>query len=467
MDIENLRKKIQGKIYQDEESLREVETDFGRLLRKTPKVLVAPESKEDVQTIITMSAKEGWSVSMRGASHSQSGQSLSRDGILLDLSLLDRIGEMEGESVKVQAGVLWRNLVNFTAAKGLVPPILTNNLDVTVGGTLSSAGVGVASHCYGIQAQQVEELEVITGEGHRVYCSLEDNPELFRCSLCGMGQFSVIVSARLRLRQFDPKLRTYYLLYDDLNSLMGDQKMLMSQQRFDYIESWGAPCMQGLRQVGEVRVSFAEWFFPMHLTVEFGEKEPQDMELLQDLNFYRKVHVEDSSVLEFAHRMEPVFKAWKRNGAWNLSHPWMEVMLPWDQAQGYISGVLSNFPPGLLAGGHVLIWPCHFSVSPPPLFKHPPGKFSLGFGILPSTSRQFLGITQKLLKTASDLSMRVGGKRYLSGWIDFTIEQWQSHFGDSWDDLLQWKRFYDPAGILNPGFIPYPGKEELSENTRS
>ena len=130
MDIENLRKKIQGKIYQDEESLREVETDFGRLLRKTPKVLVAPESKEDVQTIITMSAKEGWSVSMRGASHSQSGQSLSRDGILLDLSLLDRIGEMEGESVKVQAGVLWRNLVNFTAAKGLVPPILTNNLDV-------------------------------------------------------------------------------------------------------------------------------------------------------------------------------------------------------------------------------------------------------------------------------------------------------------------------------------------------
>ena len=42
MDIEKLRHLIQGKIYLDQESCRDVATDFGRILVKTPKALVAP-----------------------------------------------------------------------------------------------------------------------------------------------------------------------------------------------------------------------------------------------------------------------------------------------------------------------------------------------------------------------------------------------------------------------------------------
>ena len=95
--------------------------------------------------------------------------------------------------------------------------------------------------------------------------------------------------------------------------------------------------------------------------------------------------------------------------------------------------------------------------------EFPPGEFILGFGILPAVPRQMLPLARQLLKTASDLSMRVGGKRYLSGWVEFTPEQWKSHFGETWEDLLRWKRFYDPAGIMNPGFIPYPDRSESSD----
>lgn len=460
MDIEKLRQLIQGKIYLDQESRQDVATDFGRILVKTPKALVAPASFDDVAAVLATASRKGWPVATRGASHSQSGQSLSQDGVLLDLSPLNEIGAVEGETVRVQAGVLWRDLVAFTSERGLLPPVLTNNLNVTVGGTLSMAGIGVSSHRHGTQAHQVLELEVVTGEGHRVRCSPEENSELFFCTLCGLGQFSVIVSARLRLRPVAPKVRTYYLLYDDLGALMGDQKHLLSQQRFDYIESWASPCVQGLRRMGGVRVPFAEWFFPMQLTVEFGEEEPREEELLKGLNFYRKLQVEDSSVLEFAHRLEPVFDLWRQSGAWGMCHPWMETILPWDQAPGYIAGVLANFPPQLLAGGHVLIWPCRFRGDVLPLFRHPPGEFILGFGILPAVPRQMLPLARQLLKTASDLSMRVGGKRYLSGWVEFTPEQWMSHFGEVWEDLQRWKEFYDPAGVMNPGFIPYPDRPE-------
>ena len=56
---------------------------------------------------------------------------------------------------------------------------------------------------------------------------------------------------------------------------------------------------------------------------------------------------------------------------------------------------------------------------------------------------------------ASDLSTAAGGKRYLSGYIEFDRQRWKQHFGDTWDDLCRLKKKYDPDGILNPDFIDF------------
>lgn len=455
MNVERLKGLVQGQVFEDEETLQEVQTDFGRILQKTPRLVVVPASPEDVQHVVRFAEEDGCAVSTRGASHSQSGQSLNQDGILLDMSGLNRVEKMEGDSVWVQAGIEWGTLVETCAEAGRVPPVLTNNLNVTVGGTLSMAGLGISSHRYGTQADNVEELEVVTGEGHLVRCSPAENRELFDCTRCGLGQFSIITRARLRLRRFRPRVRTYYLLYDNLGEMMKDQERVISDERFHYIESWCAPCPQGFRQLGEAKIPFAEWFYPMHVTVEYGETAPSDEAKLQGLRFYRKVHQQDTTFLDFAKRLEPVFALWKQTGAWNFAHPWMEVVLPWNSAAPYIEGVLKSFPPHFLVGGHVLLWPCRGTTSDAPLFKRPGGDFVMGFGILPAVPKPWLPMVLNLLNRASDLSMQVGGKRYLSGWIEFDQARWKTHFGDTWEKLLAWKRFYDPKGILNPGFIGY------------
>jgi FAD/FMN-containing dehydrogenase len=51
--------------------------------------------------------------------------------------------------------------------------------------------------------------------------------------------------------------------------------------------------------------------------------------------------------------------------------------------------------------------------------------------------------------------MMFGGKRYLSGWIRFTRDQWKQHWGEDWPRICAAKRKYDPKGLLNPGFIDY------------
>ena len=331
MPIEKAKSRFKGHLTADEETLESLSTDFGRLVKKVPSMVAVPAVAQDVQTMVQLANEEGWTVSTRGAAHSQSGQSLSDGGILLDMQGLNKIGPIEGDSVWVDGGVVWGDLVEQTLARGLVPPVLTNNLNVTVGGTVSMAGLGVASHRFGTQTDNVLELEVVTGVGDLVSCSSDENRELFDCARCGLGQFSVITRAKLKLRPVLSSVRTYYLLYDDLGSLMKDQAHVLRSQKFDYIEGWCSPCVQGLKTFGEAKVPFAEWFYPVHLTVEHGGTAPSDS-ILAGLNFYRHVHTEDVAFPSYVRRLEPVFQMWRESGSWNMAHPWMEVVLPWERA---------------------------------------------------------------------------------------------------------------------------------------
>jgi len=59
------------------------------------------------------------------------------------------------------------------------------------------------------------------------------------------------------------------------------------------------------------------------------------------------------------------------------------------------------------------------------------------------------------MKMASQASIMMGGKRYLSGWMDFDAAAWKAHYGDQWPAVLAAKKRFDPQGILNPGFIKF------------
>jgi cytokinin dehydrogenase len=455
MDIRKLRAAVKGHVVNDLEALQDVFSDFGRLAHRSPAVIVVPSDADDVRRVVELANDEGWTVSTRGAGHSQSGQSLSQEGALIDVMGLARIGPLEEECVWADAGVVWADLVTYLLHRGYVPPVFTNNLNVTVGGTVSLGGLGVASHRYGTQADNVVAMEVVTGAGDLVTCSKEENHELFDSVRCGLGQFGVITRLKLKVRRYSPHCRTHYLLYDDLEALMADNARIVQEQRFDFIEGWCAPCVQGMRTLGDARVPFAEWFHPVHLTLEYTDGVIPTDSLLSGLKYYRKIYVEDTSLADFLRRMEPVFQIWHESGSWRLPHPWMEVILPWDRAGEYIQGVLKSFPPTLLEGGQVLLWPFRGDASGTPMFVHPEGDLAMGFGIHPAVPRKHLGMALSLLNKASDLVTQVGGKRYLSGWVEFDHSRWKAHYGSMWPKVLEWKRFFDPNGVLNPGFVKY------------
>ncbi len=443
-------------------------SDFGRLVDHPPAAVARCLSAEDVARVVRFCRAHRIPVVPRGQAHTQSGQATSDGGVVIDTSSMQTIHAVDaaGLTATVDGGVVWRDLVNRTLPEGLVPPVLTNNLGVSIAGTLSVAGLGVASFRYGTQADNALELEVVTGAGDIVTCSREENRDLFDVVRCGLGQFAIITRAKLRLRRCQQRVRKYFLLYDDLAVLMEDVKKVMSPDNptFSSLESWCTPCLQGIKKIGEGMAlgegmqTFAAWFFPLHLTVELApDEDPDTAATLAGLRFYRHVHSEDFSHHEFAHRMDPVFELWRRSGYWDMAHPWMETTLPWDTAPDFIEQALSITPPQALGpGGHVLLWPAATATSDVPLFMHPEGEFVMGWGILPGVPRAFLDRALAQLDMASELSIVYGGKRYLSGYITFdTAEKWAQHFGDRWPRILEAKKRFDPDGILSPGFVRY------------
>ena len=435
----------------------ELFTNFGHLHHATPRFIVEPSGAGDVAAAIRFARQHGLHVATRGAAHSQGALAVSDGGILLRMQSMGGIlgSDPGGAWVDVEGGAVWGDVVRHLVPKGLVPRVLTNNLAVTVGGTLSIAGIGVASFRHGTQGDNVLELDVVTGGGELVTCGPDLEPELFWSVVAGLGQCGVITRARLALRRAKPMTRTYYLLYDDLRRFLADSRAAMNSGRWDHLESWASPCPQGTKPVAGVRQVFGRWFYPFHLTVEFDPgAPPDDRALLEGLAPYENLYTDDLPTLGFLERLEPVFDLWKRGGTWSHVHAWMESVLPWETAADFMDAVLPDLPPAILVGGHVLIWPAKGHTSRSRLFMRPPGEDLIGFGVLPAIPPAYWEQAKPMIENLHRLSLAFGGKRYLSGWIDFTPGEWRAHFGPEWDRFAAAKRRYDPDGILNPGFVP-------------
>jgi len=448
---------VDGVVYTPEQFRDEHLTNFGRLQHGVPRFVVEPRHAADVEAVVRFARQHGLHVSTRGSAHSQSELAISRGGILLCMRSMSRVLSVDrrNETVDVEGGVVWRDLVHHLKRWDLIPRVLTNNLGVTVAGTLSVAGIGVASFRYGSQGDNVVELDVVTGAGETVTCGPEREAELFWSAIAGLGQVGIITRARLALRRCKPMARSYYLLYDDLRRFLEDARAAMDDPRWEHLESWASPCPQGTRPAGGRRQVFARWFYPFHLTVEYDPAAPPDDDaLLSGLSPYAHVHTDDVPTIDFAERMVPVFELWRRGGTWEHLHPWMELVLPWSTAAAYIEQVLRDLPPSILVGGHILLWPAKGGASRSRLFMRPPGENLVGFGILPAVPPRHWPAFRPLLEQASRLGIGAGGKRYLSGWVDFDAEAWRAHYGERWDGFVAAKRKYDPDGILNPGFVP-------------
>lgn len=96
----------------------------------------------------------------------------ARDGIVIEMSALHGIKvnplpdgdeDIHVPYVEAAGGELWIDILKATLKKGLAPRSWTDYLYLTVGGTLSNAGISGQTFRHGPQISNVLQLEVVTG----------------------------------------------------------------------------------------------------------------------------------------------------------------------------------------------------------------------------------------------------------------------------------------------------------------
>jgi FAD/FMN-containing dehydrogenase len=433
-----------GQFLVDDASRTAAADDYGHFIHRRPRAVLRPGSIADVANLIAFAKEHDIQVAARGQGHSTLGQAQVAAGVVIDMSSLAAIHEVNAGSALVDGGVTWSELLARTIPLGLAPPTLNDYLDLSIGGTLSVGGVGSQAFRQGPQVDNVLELTVVTGRGEVVTCSPTRRRPLFDAVRSGLGQFGVIVRARVRLMPVLPKTRYYQLPYTDLHVFLGDLLAAIQDGRFDTVQGFAAPVASG------------GWSYSMEVTKGFTPgSEPDDASVLAGLHFTAGQQTsQDLAYFDYLNRLAPTVALLKQLGVWFFPHPWVDLLVPTARAESFIGGTLTALDPADLGQGPVLVYPYRRDVFKAPNFRVPEGDTFFLFGLLrtaipptPERSAELVAANRALFEQAR----AVGGFFYPVDSVPMSRADWRRHFGPRWPQFVAAKEAFDPEALLAPG----------------
>jgi FAD/FMN-containing dehydrogenase len=433
-----------GVLLLDDASRAAAADDFGHLVHRQPLAVLRPGSVNDVVKLVQFARRNDIKVAARGQAHSTQGQAQVEAGVVVDMATLATVHEINPTSAVVDGGTRWLDLLTQTIPQGLTPPTLVDFLELTVGGVLSLGGIGSQAFRHGPPVDNVLELEVVTGEGKLVSCSATENAALFDAARSGLGQFGLMVRARVRLIAAPPNVRLYQAFYSGLPAFLSDLEKLIDDGRFDTVQGFAVPDGAG------------SWLFQLETTKYFSPgNEPDDASLLSGLNFNPGTQsTQDMTYFDYVNRLAPLVAFLRQIGVWEFPHPWVNLFVPAANAQTFIGETLAALTVDDVGQGPILIYPFNRELFRAPFFRVPDSEHFFIFALLrnavpptPERAAQLVAANRMLFERA----MTLGGKRYPFDSVPMTKHDWQKHYQPLWGAFVRAKRHFDPSNILTPG----------------
>lgn len=481
-----------GELSLDEADVKMVSMDFGGMSKIQPLAVLHPGSVNDVVRLLkaaydSAEFTHGYTVSARGHGHSINGQAQTAHGVVIDMSGSKGSGYRKTSKpgvgdkyVDVWGGELWINVLKLCLPYGLAPKSWTDYLYLSVGGTLSNAGISGQAFNHGPQISNVYELDVVTGKGELLTCSEEKNSELFHGVLGGLGQFGIITRARIALEQAPQRVRWIRVLYSDFSVFTKDQEYLISLhgnpsgEKFDYVEGF-VIVDEGL--VNNWRSSFfspsnpikisslntgGDVLYCLEITKNYRETTAgtvdQEVEaLLRKLSYIPStVFTTDLPYVDFLDRVHKAELKLRSKGLWDVPHPWLNLFVPKSRIADFDKGVFKGIL-GNKTSGPILIYPINGNKWDQNTSVVIPDEDTFYLVALLRSALDSSDETQtldhlsnqnrRILKFCDDAGIKI--KQYLPHYE--THDQWKNHFGSKWDMFLKRKMQFDPKGILATG----------------
>jgi glycolate oxidase len=386
--------------------------------------VVRVENVNEIQDVLEVAHHHRLSVIPRGgASSCMSSSSPSRGGISLDIKPMDKILEINKESmyVRVEPGVTFERLENELEKQGLTLGIYPSSAkSAVIGGWIACGGRGgIGTPYYGSLREHTLSLSVIGGDGS-VHIVEGDDIDLF---IHSYGILGVIVEAKLRVHEIANKVKTFSYRFRDLQELCNalreatrlEKKPLYLKIADEELQKYSNKLENGKFVLSVTYIdspsdelrSIMGKYNGVYLGEEFSEKE---WELRYDVEFNPKEHTETLMFQELWVPVDSVYDLLSTYESYRNSH---KIPALWFGMLGTADSMRLELMAMIDAAQYL--------------------KFISSKGIL-----------HKMMKKA----IKVGGVPYTIG-LQNSIYMSRAH-PDRLIELQEAKEKWDPEGIMNP-----------------
>jgi FAD/FMN-containing dehydrogenase len=169
------------------------------LIDRRPAVIVRCRQTSDVVAALAVARTAGLEVSVRGGGHNVAGRAVTDFGLMIDLAEMTRVDvDPVAGTARAEGGALWAELNDAAGAHGLA--VTGGAISTTgIGGYTLGGGLGWLMAKYGLAADNLVGVELVTARGEVLDVGAESHPDLFWALRGGGGNFGVATAFTYRL----------------------------------------------------------------------------------------------------------------------------------------------------------------------------------------------------------------------------------------------------------------------------
>lgn len=164
---------------------------------------------------------------------------LNDGGILLDTKGLNKLIAFDDETgiIRCEAGVTLDAILDFATPRGWFLTVTPGTKYISVGGAVANDVHGKNHHREGTFGRHVKRFELLRSNGEKLICSPDDNSDMFKATIGGLGLTGLITWVEFKLTKSPtPFFATESIKFDSLDEFFEINSE--SEKDFEYTVSW-------------------------------------------------------------------------------------------------------------------------------------------------------------------------------------------------------------------------------------
>jgi hypothetical protein len=197
-DLVALGAPIRGRtLHPGDESFEEAASGWLLNVEHRPAAVVVAADAADVAAAVRFAAEHDLPIAVESTGH---GRSVPADGavFIATRQLRELSVDPRTATARIGAGLRWGEVLAAAAEHGLAP-LCGSSDQVGVIGFLTAGGLPLTCRTYGLAADQVRSLELVTADGSVRTVSPDQDPDLFWAVRGGASNFGVVTAAEIDL----------------------------------------------------------------------------------------------------------------------------------------------------------------------------------------------------------------------------------------------------------------------------